>query len=186
MPADAYLITMLAALVPATAYACWKDCRTHRVANWLNASIAATGLAAQWHWFGTHGLTQGLLGIAVGFALLFGLWLIRGMGAGDVKFMAALGAWLGPMLTLYAVAAGGIFGGVLALGMIAVRRTWLQTGINLAALFNKLSSARTALSDFASARSLGRTSGVLPYAVPLTAGMWSVVVIHYCGWWDVL
>src|SRR3972149_6540035 len=83
---------MLAAIVPAALAACWNDYRFHRVPNWLNAAIAAAGLATQTGFGGWIGLQSGLLGMLVGFGMLILLWAARGMGAGGVKFMAASGA----------------------------------------------------------------------------------------------
>jgi Flp pilus assembly protein protease CpaA len=79
----------------------WGDARTRRIPNYLTLATALSGLGFQ---FGAHdwpGLGQGLLGLCVGFALLIGFFLKGGMGAGDVKALAALGAWLGPLATLY-------------------------------------------------------------------------------------
>ena len=50
------------------------------------------------------GLTEALAGAALGFALLVGPYAIGGMGAGDVKALMALGAWLGAPATLGATA----------------------------------------------------------------------------------
>jgi len=181
-----YEFWMLAILAPATLLASWNDYRTHRVPNLLNALLAASGIAAQGFIWGWSGVGQALAGMGVGFGLLFGLWLVRGMGAGDVKFMAAIGAWLGPELTLYAVAAGGITGGVLAIGMIIARGKWRETGTNFSVLLTKMSSMRTALSEFGSVGSLAGQAGVMPYAIPLTIGTGLAVLTKYTGWWGVL
>ncbi|MCG8404634.1 MAG: A24 family peptidase [Phycisphaerales bacterium] len=177
---------MLAAIVPATLYASWNDFRFHRVPNWLNATIAMTGLATQMFCFGWPGLKTGLLGILAGFSLLILLWLMNAMGAGDVKFMAALGAWLGPQMTFYAVVVGGLFGGAMALAIVAYQRSWLRTFMNLNLVFTKLSSTKTAFSDFGSARKLNESSVALPYAIPLTIGTLFILVSNYSGWWEVL
>lgn len=177
---------MIAVLVPAMLIACWNDYRSHRVPNGLNAALALAGLAAHGWLGGLAGLWHSAAGLAVGFGLLFGLWLVRGMGAGDVKFMAALGAWLGPQLTLYAVIAGGLVGGVMALAMILVRGRWRESFFNLGILVTKCSSVRTALSDFGSARSFAGQAGMMPYAIPLTIGTSIVMVGSYTGWWGIL
>ena len=54
--------------------------------------------------FVTSGRASGMavLGLLTGFGLLIVPWLMHGMGAGDVKLMAAIGVWLGPLLTFYA------------------------------------------------------------------------------------
>ena len=97
-------------LIPATVYASWIDYAEKRVPNWLNAAIALTGFIVQGLFFGLAGLSDGALGLLVGFGLLIGPWLIYGMGAGDVKLMAAIGVWFGPMMTFVAFCVGGILG----------------------------------------------------------------------------
>lgn len=177
---------MFAVLVPAMLFASWNDYRTHRVPNWLNAAVAVCGLGLHGYLSGMPGLWHSLGGLGVGFGLLFGLWLVRGMGAGDVKFMAALGAWLGPQLTLYAVVAGGLAGGAIAAGMILASGRWRESFFNLGLLVTKCSSVRTALSDFGSARSIAGQAGMMPYAIPLTIGTSIVLVGSFSGWWGVL
>src|SRR6516162_5331163 len=81
---------------------------------------------------GNGGLGASLAGTALGFALLLPMYAIGGMGAGDVKMTMGFGAWAGAFfgleaglclwVILYAFCAGAIIGGVIALGMIAVRR----------------------------------------------------------------
>lgn len=52
-------------------------------------------------WGAIDGVLFSLAGFAVGFALFFILWLLGTCGGGDVKWFAALGAWLGPLWTIY-------------------------------------------------------------------------------------
>ena len=79
----------------------WSDARTRRIPNYLNLSCALAGLGYQLGVNGLAGLTDGLLGMVLGFGLLILFYLKGGMGAGDVKALAALGAWLGARQTLY-------------------------------------------------------------------------------------
>ena len=91
-------------LVPPLVLACWMawgDARTRRIPNYLTLIAALSGLGFQFGAHGWTGLGQGLLGLCVGFALMIGFYLKGGMGAGDIKALAALGAWLGPLPTLY-------------------------------------------------------------------------------------
>ena len=89
--------TLAVLVVPiATLYACVVDYRERRVPNWLNGTLAAFGMLAQASYFGWGtGFATALTGMLVGFALLIVPWTMYGMGAGDVKLMAAIGAWLG-------------------------------------------------------------------------------------------
>ena len=79
----------------------WNDARTRRIPNYLTLSCALAGLGYQLGFHGLHGLTDGLLGMVLGFGLLILFYLKGGMGAGDVKALAALGTWLGVWGTIY-------------------------------------------------------------------------------------
>jgi prepilin peptidase CpaA len=181
-----YPEAMAAVLVPATLFAGWNDYRFHRVPNWLCALVVGAGLAAQTFWNGGAGALAGLEGMLVGFGVLVGLWLIRGMGAGDVKLMAALGAWLGPQLTLAAIAVGGVLGGVMALALVARQRAWAQMSANVGVLMMNMRNWRAAFGEVGSAASANPSTGVIPYAIPLCLGAWFVVANRYFGWWGLL
>src|SRR5664280_2755919 len=84
-----------------TVWIAWGDLRTRRIPNYLTLGTAVAGLAFNFMGQGLSGLTNGLLGMLLGFFLLILPYLWGGMGAGDVKAMAALGAWLGPQFTLF-------------------------------------------------------------------------------------
>lgn len=178
-----YWEVTLAILIPGTLYASWIDYAERRVPNWLNAALAAMGLATQGLFFGWTGLGVGLLGLLVGFGLLIVPWLMHGMGAGDVKLMAAIGAWLGPMLTLWSFAVGAILGGVAALVMIVSTGRALHAYANMQTILTKMKRFDTAFGEFGGARTFGHTSQLLPYGVPLTAGTIAVLLTCYCGGW---
>ncbi len=63
-------------------------------------------------------------GTFVGMMLLLVLRNVGGMGAGDVKLLAGIGAWLGAMITLKAFAATCIVGGIMAAWMIWRSGRW--------------------------------------------------------------
>ena len=88
----------------------WCDLRTRRIPNILTFGGALAGLSFQVGLHGLNGLLTGFLGLVLGFVLLFLFYLRGGMGAGDVKALAALGAWLGVKLTLYLFIYMGISG----------------------------------------------------------------------------
>jgi prepilin peptidase CpaA len=167
---SAFWLTTCVFLVPGILWASWTDYKEHRVPNWLNAAIGATGFLAQAHFFGVSGVWVGLLGLLVGFATLIIPWLMHGMGAGDVKLMMAIGVWLGPWLTFVAFCVGAVVGGIIAVVMVlASGRLW-HAYANLATIAHKVTNRSTLFSDFGSAKSFGSTSQLLPYGVPLTIG----------------
>jgi prepilin peptidase CpaA len=98
--------------------AAYSDTRYHRIPNGVTFGGAGAGLVLQAYFGGFEAVGFGLLGLAIGFAL-FLLFYIRGaMGAGDVKLMAAVGAFLGPSATLLAAALTLIVGGVMAVAIL--------------------------------------------------------------------
>lgn len=109
---------VIAAGLPAV----WIDAQTHRIPNVL---VGATLLAAFAVQVGSHGTTGAGLAIAgatLGLVALLPLYLAGAMGAGDVKFMGALGALLGPYGAMWAVALTLIAGSALALALLGWRR----------------------------------------------------------------
>ncbi len=96
----------------------WGDLRTRRIPNYLTFGAALLGLSYNLVFFGWDGLAEGFLGLLLGFGFLILPYVMGGMGAGDVKALAALGAWLGPKGTLYLFVYMGLAGGLLALGLL--------------------------------------------------------------------
>lgn len=178
-----YWEVTLALLIPGILYASWIDYAQRRVPNWLNALLAAGGLGAQAWFFGWNGLGWGALGLLTGFSLLIVPWLMHGMGAGDVKLMAAIGAWLGPWLTLVSFAAGAVLGGLAAVIMILGTGRMVHAYTNLQTILTKMRRLDTAFSNFGGAKTFGNTSQLLPYGVPLTAGTIGILLTYYCGGW---
>jgi prepilin peptidase CpaA len=96
--------------------ACAWDLRTRRIPQALTLGGAAAGLA--FHLL-SGGWTAGgtsLAGWGLGLAVFLVPFALGGLGAGDVKLMAALGAWLGPGTVLWLAAYTAISGAVLAVG----------------------------------------------------------------------
>lgn len=178
-----YWEVVLAVLIPATLYASWIDFAERRVPNWLNAAIALAGLTAQLAYFGWNGVSSGLLGLLVGFGVLIVPWLMHGMGAGDVKLMAAIGCWLGPWLTLVSFSVGAVFGGITAVIMIVSTGRAAHALANMQTIRAKMQRLDTAFGEYGGARTFGSTSQLLPYGVPLTAGTIAVLLTYYFGGW---
>lgn len=91
------------------------DLRARRIPNGLIGLMLVEGLTLQYATGGSSAALAGLGGLAVGFAVFFPLYMRGGMGAGDVKLMAASGVFLSPSLTVQALLYTLVFGGVLAL-----------------------------------------------------------------------
>ena len=120
----------LIALLVAAAVIDW---RTLRIPNWLTVPGMLYGLLYN----ATHatsigsGLAFAAAGLAVGMAVLLPLYLMRVMGAGDVKLAGAIGAFLGIAATLKALLIVFMVGGVAALLYAALRGALGRLGQNL-------------------------------------------------------
>jgi prepilin peptidase CpaA len=97
------------------------DIRVRRIPNALTATMAGLGigLAAS----GASGISLGasIAGMLIGLALMLPGHVLGATGAGDVKFMAAVGAIVGPALVVSAFLFTAVAGGVLAVA-VALRR----------------------------------------------------------------
>ncbi|WP_332671064.1 A24 family peptidase [Aromatoleum sp.] len=131
---------------------------------------------------GAIGLFPSVAGIAVGFAALFPLYALRAMGAGDVKLMMMVGAFLGPMNTLGAVVLTFLTGGVLAVVMALWQRSFRQLAGNLHFMLTT-SAVRAAGGEAPRFEPLAQTAGRMPYAVAIAAGtVLQLILVRSGGW----
>jgi prepilin peptidase CpaA len=96
----------------------FTDLRSRRIPNWLVFPFLAIGLALSFgpkSWNGI-GIGESLAGAGLGLFLFGVLAWMGGMGMGDVKLCAAIGAWVGPKQLFLALIVTGIAGGVMAVG----------------------------------------------------------------------
>jgi prepilin peptidase CpaA len=135
----------------------WIDWRTFRIPNWLTLSGLAAGLAYNASPApGALGFLTALGGAAIGLAALLPLYAGRVMGAGDVKLMALVGAFLGTSQVLFAVLFTFIAGGIAALAFAL----WTQSTGRLALNVSELVRGGPGIA------SVGR----LPYGISICAG----------------
>lgn len=109
--------------------ATFTDLRSRRIPNWLVLPFLVAGIAVSGWAHGWHGLAQSLEGLLLGGLLMGGLAALGGMGMGDVKLCAAVGAWIGPSQLAIALVVMAVAGGVMALG-------WALAGGFLGQLFS--------------------------------------------------
>jgi prepilin peptidase CpaA len=145
------------------------DYRTRRIPNWLTMPAAIAGLV--YSSLAPHGVgfLWSLAGFAVGLSLLMLPWLLGGGGMGDVKMLAALGTWLGPLGILIAFAMGSVLA---AFGMIGVLTfSMISEGFGSARRRYVAPTSR----DGSAASGQGKRHRVLPFAVPIAISTWLVL-----------
>lgn len=141
-----------------------------RVPNWLTYHLALGGLLFAGYNAGTGGLLWSLNGLAVGLALLLPLYAIGGMGAGDVKLLAAVGSWTGASMIFWSFAVSAILGGIIALVMAIVSGRFARHFVQFQEITREILTVRNPvkLSERAAARK--PTMLLLPYGIPLALG----------------
>jgi prepilin peptidase CpaA len=108
-------VLLILLVLPAAVF----DYRQRRIPNWLVLAGLLCGIALNTFLLydnpsAATGLVYALEGLGLAFAVYFPLYLLRGMGAGDVKLMAAVGAIVGPVLWLWVLFFTAVLGGITA------------------------------------------------------------------------
>jgi prepilin peptidase CpaA len=121
-------------------------------------------------------LMMGLGGAAAGLGLFLPLYVIRGMAAGDVKLMAMVGSFVGPVLALKIGMVTFMIGGLMGLGVIAWNGLAGQAASKAVSLLRPLLARWTGRP--APARDVAPASlGKLPYGLAIALG-----TIGTIGW----
>lgn len=120
---DLSTMLLLVILITAVSIDLWR----HRIPNVLSFGAIVLGLGLQVWTLGVDGLLIGLGGLGIGLLIFLPFYLLGGMGAGDVKLMAAVGTFLGPTDTLLAAGLSLLVGAVLGVLVALARRGALAT-----------------------------------------------------------
>ncbi len=181
------LAFVCAAMIVAAVIDGWKL----KVPNWLTFPLILSGWALgalhSCGWLestGSGGFGASLLATGLGFLLLFPLYAIGGMGAGDVKMQMGFGAWVGSFygmrateihpgagwILVSAFCLAALIGGVLALGMIALRGQLKTNMANSAEILRDLLGSGVGKAADKAAQRKPRMH-LLPYGIPLVSGL---------------
>lgn len=168
-----------AALAATVLTAAVTDLYSQRVPNWLTFPAIVLALSLHSANGGLPGVLFGAGGLAAGFGLLIAFYAMGGMGAGDVKLMATVGAFTGPERVLWIFFYSALFGGVYALGIVVysmlARDGW-------SGAVRRLKAEGTAVlltaGEAGPSRDLLQTFPKLRYAIAVAAG---VAVEHFVG-----
>lgn len=173
-------VIVLVAVLAAAVTDLWK----FKVYNWLTLPLLLSGLIYQACTGGLSGLAGSLGGVLLGFGVLLPFFLLGGMGAGDVKLMAAVGAWAGAPFTFGLFLISSLATGVYASSLIVLGRTWRQ------GWFQPPGASRATLPAEgnvtlgrveAEVSSAGRRGHLIPFAAMMAVGMVVILVWAWAG-----
>jgi prepilin peptidase CpaA len=155
------------------------DLRYRRIPNWVVLAGLVLGLGANTFLFGWAGLQRSLLGLGLALLIYFPLYLLRGMGAGDVKLMAAVGSivgwadWFG--IFFFTAIVGGIVAIALLAGRSQLRHGFSNAGYLVVQLLSfRLPYARNEELDVKSEKSVK-----LPHGMTIA---WGSVLFLAAAW----
>ncbi len=155
-------------------WAGWLDWRFRRIPNWLTVSGFVLGLGINGIVSGWTGVKGGLEGAGIATAVLIVPVILRGIGAGDLKLMIALGACLGPWKFLNVLLASIFIAGFMAIVEVVRKRRVKETLGNMAVLIRAFATfgmdAREAIVTLDDPGTLR-----LPFGVAIALGMLLVV-----------
>lgn len=144
-----------------------------KVPNWITFPMIIAGWvysATLSPYAGWEGLMYSLVGTLVGLALLLPAYAIGGMGAGDVKLLAGVGAWVWGTTTLYAFAVSAVVGGIIAVLMVARRRKWFKHQAQFWMICNEILTVKDPEKLAAIAAERKPSMMLLPYGIPIAIG----------------
>ena len=145
----------------------FTDIVYRKVFNAVTFPAVILGLGLNCIYRGMPGLKESLLGCGAGFLLLFLFYIVGGMGAGDVKFLMAVGSLKGFSFLLMGSLYGAVIGGVTALFFLIAQRRFSPVVRNVVV-------SLLCYITFQTKESLQfdtRGSTCLPYAALLSLGM---------------
>jgi len=141
-----------------------------KVPNWITFPLIIAGWSYSFVAFGWAGLGWSLVGTLVGLALLLPAYAIGGMGAGDVKLLAGVGAWVWGTVTFYAFCLSAIVGGVIAVAMVLYKRKVGHHTAQFKQIAAEIATIRDpeVLAKIAAERKSSML--LLPYGIPIAIG----------------
>jgi prepilin peptidase CpaA len=174
-------IVVLVASLIATA----TDVTRFKVHNLLTLPLLAFGLVYHGFVGGPTELAQSLLGALLGFGVLVGFYLLGGVGAGDVKLLAAVGAWLGLPLTFYLFIASSLAAGLYAVVLVLMHRRVAETWVNLKIIWYRLGViGRHLAGEDGVEAELGRPdfrNRVIPFGAMVAVGLIALLIFFWLG-----
>ena len=144
------------------------DARSRRIPNALTLPVAAAAFAIHGLYAGPGGVVFALAGLGAGLGLFVLPYILGGMGGGDVKMLAAVGALKGATFAFHAFLGAAVAGGVMALALAVIHGRARRTMGNIGAICTTMAAGVNPKGAFCDAHSPG---AAFPYAGAIAAGV---------------
>ena len=123
-------------------------------------------------------LATWLTGMLTGFVVLFPLYLMRGMAAGDVKLMAMVGSFVGPLMALQICFATFLIGGLMGLAIVVYRRRFRDAMTNMQSMLSPLLLRAIGVPVSPLTLPPGLSVGGMPYGLAIAIGTLALLYWH--------
>jgi prepilin peptidase CpaA len=162
----------VAVVLTASVVAGVTDVWKFKVYNALTLPLLLSGLLYHAVVGGWAGFLGSLVGGLFGFGLLLVFFLRGGMGGGDVKLMAGIGAWLGVPATFTVFLAGSLAAGLYAVVLVAITGRVRQAPASPPEGPHAQPEGRVA----AEVKRSDRRRRVIPFAAMIAVGLAALIV----------
>lgn len=173
------VIVTLTAVLIAAIIDIWK----YKVHNLLTFPLFLSGVIYHGVTAGSSGVADSLLSALFGVGVLILFYAMGGVGGGDVKLLAAIGAWLKLPLTIWVFLASSLAAGVYAIILILYSGRTKETWTNLRIIgYRLLAVGRHLGAEDEIETELGRDDRrvrLIPYAAMIAVGMVSLLGFWY-------
>lgn len=178
-------ILPIAVVIAATCCAAVTDIRSFKVYHAVTLPLLLSGIGVRTLLGGWAGLGDSLAGALFGFGSLLLFYILGGMGAGDVKLMAGVGAWLGMPMTFHVFLAASLAAGVYAMALVLLHHglgetmVYLQlTWLRLASLGRRLGSDEMIEDEL---KRDDRRHRLVPFAAMILVGVVAALIWQRLG-----
>jgi prepilin peptidase CpaA len=163
-----YLVILTAATVVSAAL---YDYRRRLIPNFITFPAIFTGLLIHWLHAGASGFYFSLRGLAIGGGFFLVLYLIGGIGGGDVKLLGSVGAFVGGEKILVIIILTVLIGGVMAIGKLGFSSIRLNRLGYFVGLFQKNQAGIYG-------NKIDPLKDTIPYGVAIAAGTLAALALY--------
>ncbi len=162
-------VEILTALTVVTA--ALYDYKRRLIPNFITFPAIFTGLFIHWIHAGTSGFYFSLRGVTIGGGVFLILYIIGGIGGGDVKLLGSVGALVGGEKILIIIILTVLIGGIMAIGKLAFSSNRLNRLRYFIDLFQKNQAAIYE-------NNIDPLKDTIPYGVAIAAGTLMALTLY--------